>query len=176
MRIRKLSRKLRHAYAAVIVAAGLGGFLSGSGYAYLNPLAPLDDVWSGQYYFDTAQGEYRVDTLLNFSRRNINTSSVISDSNGKILMVRSAEMNFKYSRSYDHSNLYTIKTQYSKQFPNIQDQEFIDKMELFKFVRPKLYILDCNKIIVDMELAPHISYNGIFQRLTPINCKQNFSF
>jgi len=114
--------------------------------------------------------------LLNFSRRNINASSVISDSNGKILMVRSTEMNFKYSRRYDHSNLYTIKNQYSKELPNIEDQEFIDKMEILKFIRPKLYILDCNKIIIDMELAPNISYNGIFQRLTPITCGPNFSF
>jgi len=176
MRIRKLSRKLSHIYVAAIVSASLVGIVSGGGYAYFNPLAPLDDVWSGQYYFDTAQGEYRVETLLNFSGRNINASSVITDANGRILQVRSTEIVFKYSRRFDHSNFYTIKIQYNKQRPNIEDQEFLEKMDLLNFVRPKFYLLDCNRMIVDMELAPNVSYNGIYQRLTPIACKRNWNF
>jgi len=164
-------RKLSRTYAALIISAGLLGLLAGVGYACLNPRVPLDDNWSSQYYFDTARGEYQINTLLNVRGREIFSSSIISDASGKAVAARSERLEFDDSDHAAQAGLYSLKVSDGKQFLNTDDVGIVDRPAFSSVIHPRFYMLDCNNFVVDMEPAPSLNYSAIFRRVTPLHCR-----
>lgn len=163
-------RKMMCAYAAVFLSAGFIGIFSGSVYAYLNPLVKLNGLWSSRYYFDTKEGEYQIDTVLGISGRNIYSSSIISDTQGKTVAARSAKMAYQKALRADGTNLYTLHVDYSKPFPNLDEPILADQSAFFDLIRVRFYVLDCNQFVLDTQPAPHINYSAIFRRVEPRKC------
>jgi hypothetical protein len=157
-------------YLTVLPLVAITAFAASVAYYYANPASAITGIWESTSYFEARKGEYITRSRIDIEGRNLTASALIYDSKNHLAAKRVVTMRLQRKARLSRSNVFTLKIDYPRQFAPSTDPAIESQLHVFRTIQLRLYLLDCNHLIIDSNPRPRLGYSMIYSRSIPITC------
>lgn len=165
------ANKKKVAIVSLICLLGVSTLGYGWYDAWNHPAREIEGVWDAKIYYKTANGENLLLSRLEVARRQLNFYGIIKDENSRSITTRRVTMTLSHKRG--KKNIYTTNMVYDNPTSNWNKnnlKENNNQQFIFSVSQPKLYLLDCNNLVIDLEPGNDIGFTAIYKRRHAQNC------